>query len=346
MNTVTSTGSLRSRPPIRVGLIGHGLSGAYFHGPLLEAAEAFRIVLVSTARPESLRLRRDAPRCAGDPLAACSSGDVDLVVVASPNDTHYRLGRAALEAGKHVVIDKPFALSTVEAGELIALARSRGLLLNVFQNRRLDGDFLALKRVLQNQELGEVLLFESRWDRFKKDLTPGWRYRPGLGAGLLWDLGPHLIDQALQMFGTPDRWTVDLGAQRAAVDDYFEMTLWYRRMRCILSASASVAGVRPRFAAHGTLGSYITVGVDPYEAALRRGEQPREPAFRSRLPAMQADRIDVDNRHHPHEIEAGRWEEFYPEVASGILNGTATASAAEHALATIGMIESAHGRQA
>src|SRR6266700_7784556 len=133
MNTVMSAGSSLSRPPIRVGLIGHGLSGAYFHGPLLEAALPFRIVLVATARPESLRLRRDAPRCVGgDPICACSSDDVDLVGVASPNDTHYRLGRAALEAGKHVVIDKPFALSTAEAGELIALARSRGLLLSVF----------------------------------------------------------------------------------------------------------------------------------------------------------------------------------------------------------------------
>jgi len=348
MNTVTSTGSLLARPPIRVGLIGHGLSGAYFHGPLLEAAEPFRIVLVATARPESLRLRRDAPRCVGDPLSVCSSDDVDLVVVASPNDTHYRLGRAALEAGKHVVIDKPFALSAAEAAELIALARSRGLLLSVFQNRRLDGDFLALKRVLRDGELGEVLLFESRWDRFKKDLTPGWRNRPGPGAGLLWDLGPHLIDQALQLFGTPDRWTADLGVQRprAAVDDYFELTLRYGCMRCILSASTSVAGARPRFAVHGTLGSYVTAGVDPYEAALRRGEQPRDPGFRNRLPSMQADRIDVDKQHHPLEIEAGRWEEFYPDVASGILDGTPTGTAAEHALATIALIESAHGRPA
>jgi scyllo-inositol 2-dehydrogenase (NADP+) len=177
-------------------------------------------------------------------------------------------------------------------------------------------------------------------------LTPGWRYGAGPGAGLLWDLGPHLIDQALQLFGPPDRWTADLGVQRAAVDDYFEITLWYGRMRCILSASTSVAGARPRFAAHGTLGSYLTVGVDPYEAALRRGDEPRDPAFRSRLPAMRADRIDVDNQHHPLEIEAGRWEEFYPDVALGILDGTPTGTAAEHALETIALIESAHGRPA
>jgi scyllo-inositol 2-dehydrogenase (NADP+) len=346
MNTVMSAGPSLARPPIRVGLIGHGLSGAYFHGPLLEAATPFRIVLVATGRPESLYLRRDAPRCVRDPISVCSAADVDLVVVASPNHTHYPLGRAALEAGKHVVIDKPFALSGAEAGELIELARSRRLSLSVFQNRRLDGDFLALKRVLQDEELGEVLLFESRWDRFKKDLTPGWRHVPGPGAGLMWDLGPHLIDQALQLFGTPDRWIADLGVQRprAAVDDYFEMTLWYGRMRCILSASISVAGARPRFAAHGTLGSYLTVGGDPYEAALRRGERPGDPAFRNRLPSIQADRIDVENQHHPLEIEAGRWEEFYPDLALGILGGTATASAAEHALGAIAMIESAHGR--
>jgi scyllo-inositol 2-dehydrogenase (NADP+) len=340
----SSAGSFSSRPPIRVGLVGHGLSGAYFHGPLLEAAEAFRIVLVATSRPESLRLRRDAPRSVEDPVRACSADDVDLIVVASPNDAHYRLGRAALEAGKHVVIDKPFALSTAEAEELIALAGSRGLLLSVFQNRRFDGDFLALKQVLRNEELGELLLFESRWDRFKTDLTPGWRYRTGPGAGLLWDLGPHLIDQAMQLFGTPDRWTADLGAQRAAVDDYFEMTLWYGPMRCILSASTSVAGARPRFAAHGTLGSFVTVGVDPYEAALRSGGRPGDPGFRTSLPSMQAIRIDVDNQQHPLAIEAGRWEEFYPDVASAIRGGSATPSAAAHVLAAIAMIESAHGR--
>jgi scyllo-inositol 2-dehydrogenase (NADP+) len=222
------------------------------------------------------------------------------------------------------------------------------LFLGVFQNRRLDGDFLALKRVLRDKELGEVLLFESRWDRFKKELTPGWRNRPGPGAGLLWDLGPHLIDQALQLFGAPDRWTADLGAQRphTTVDDYFEMTLWYGRMRCILSASTSVAGARPRFAAHGTLGSYVTIGVDPYEAALRSGERPCDPAFRSRLPWMQADRVNVDGQHHPLRIEAGRWEEFYPGVASGILDGAATENAAEHALAAIALIEAAHARPA
>jgi len=328
---------------IHVGLIGHGLSGAWFHGPLLEAAGAFRIALVATSRPETLHLRRDAPRCAADPMAVCSSRDVDLVVIASPNDTHFRLGRAALEAGKHVVIDKPFVLSAAEARELVGLARARSLTLSVFHNRRLDGDFLAVRRMLREGELGELLLVESRWDRFKQGAATGWRQGTAPGAGLLWDLGPHLIDQALQLFGTPDRWTADVGVQRpgANADDYFELTLWYGPMRCILSASTSVAAVRPRFALHGMLGSFLTAGVDPYEAALRRGERPEDPSFRGRLPRIAAARVDVDGRHAHRELEAGHWEEFYPAVATTILEGTWLDSAAEHAVAPIALIESA-----
>jgi scyllo-inositol 2-dehydrogenase (NADP+) len=333
-----------SAAPIRVGLIGHGLSGAYFHAPLLEAAADFRIEAIATSRAESLRGRRDAPRAVRDPLAVCCAPDVDLVVIASPNDRHFGLARAALEAGKHVVIDKPFVLSTREADELIGLARARSRLLAVFHNRRFDGDFLAVTHVVKARAMGDLLLFESRWDRFKTSAAEGWRWGTAPGAGLLWDLGPHLIDQALQLFGTPDRWTSDIGAQRAGavVDDYFELTLWYGRMRCILSASISVAAARPRFALHGTNGSFVTSGVDPYEAALRRGEQPGKPGFRERLPQIPAYRIDVDGNRHAEDLEAGQWERFYPGVAAAIRRGTPASSSAEHAVPTIALIESAY----
>lgn len=340
--TMTTAPPPPESAPLRVGLIGHGLSGAWFHGPLLEAADDFRIAVVSTSRPDTLSLRRDAPRSAADPLAVCAADDVDLVVIASPNETHFALGRAALCAGKHVVIDKPFVLSVAEADELIAVARARALTFCVFHNRRLDGDFLSVERVLGGEELGEVVLFESRWDRFRTAAARGWRNGSAPGAGLLWDLGPHLIDQALRLFGQPDAWTGDMAAQRGGADDYFELTLRYGRMRCLLSASTTVAAARPRFAVHGTGGSYVTRGLDPTEAALRRGEKPDDPEFRSRLPAIHAQRIDAGGLSHPHLIEAGHWERFYPEVAHAIRSGAAASSDAVHAVAPIAMIEACH----
>ena len=229
--------------PLRVALVGHGLAGAYFHGPLIEAVGDLRIVAVATSNQESMKLRRDAPRRMTDASAACTAADVELVVIASPNETHFQLATTALRAGKHVVIDKPMVLSTVQADELIALAARQQRLLTVFHNRRLDGDFLYVADLLRRGELGVVSLFEARWDRFRPEIGAGWRNQDVPGAGLLWDLGPHLIDQALCLFGTPDQVRADVARQRpgAVVDDYFELRLDYGPMRCILSASTLVA---------------------------------------------------------------------------------------------------------
>ena len=329
--------------PIRVGLIGHGLSGAYFHGPLIEADRRFLITVVATSKAATLGLRRDAPRCVGNADAACRADDVDLVVVASPNDSHGALVRAALLAGKHVVVDKPFVLSSREGRELVDLAAAASRQLCVFQNRRFDGDFLAVKEVLARAELGELLLFESRWDRYKAQLTSGWRYGAGAGTGLLWDLGPHLLDQAWQLFGAPDRWSADVVSQRAraGTDDYFEVTLCYGRMRCILSASLSVCAPRSRFAAHGTRGSFTTAGVDPYEAALRAGGRPDDAGFRDFLPALRGWRTDGAGQREECSIPAGHWEAFYAEIAAAILHGTPASSAAEHVLGPLALIEAA-----
>jgi scyllo-inositol 2-dehydrogenase (NADP+) len=278
-----------------------------------------------------------------DPLRVCDAADVELVVIATPNATHGALARAALTAGKHVVVDKPFVLTGGEARELVALARERGLVLSVFQNRRFDGDFLAVKALLATGELGELLLFESRWDRFRASLASGWRYAGGPGSGLLWDLGSHLLDQAWQLFGAPDRWTADIGAQRArsGADDYFELTLWYGGLRCILSASLSVAAARPRFAAHGMHGSFTTTGLDPFEAALRAGGKPGEAAFRASLAPIKATRTEVSGATTPLALAAGHWEAFYPEIAAAISSGVQPSSAAEHVVGVISLIEAA-----
>lgn len=308
--------------PIRVGLIGHGQAGRFLHGPLIEAAGGFRIVAVATSRTASLAMRRDAPRQEREPERVIEAADIDLVVIAVPNDRHHALAAAALAAGKHVVVDKPFTLDAGQADQLIALAKANRRVLTVFHNRRWDGDFMGVREVLSGGELGELRLFEARWDRFRPCAPVGWRNSADPGAGVLWDLGAHLLDQALQLFGPPEALRADIAAQRqdALADDYFELTLSYGRMRCILSASSVVAAERPRFSAHGTRGSFTTHGVDPIEAALKAAHHPQDPAFRANLPAVPG-RLVTEAGDEPRDLPAGDWVQFYVQLEAAIREG-------------------------
>jgi scyllo-inositol 2-dehydrogenase (NADP+) len=254
---------------IRVGLAGYGLAGKVFHAPLIRACEGMEPAAVLTSR--------DVPERVGslDELLERS----DLVVVATPNTTHFEIAAAALKAGKHVVADKPFTVTVEEADELIALAKERERVLTVFHNRRWDSDFLTVKKVLP--QLGEVKLFEAHWDRFRPQIKKGWREEPQPGGGVLSDLGPHMIDQALVLFGMPDAISADVLAQRegAAVDDYFDLTLHYGKRRVRLACSTLIAEARPRFAVHGPAGSFVKYGLDRQEAQLKAGMDPRDAEF-------------------------------------------------------------------
>lgn len=309
-------------PLIRVGLLGHGQAGAILHAPLIEAAGDFRIVAVATSRAETLAERRDAPRQEIDARAVIEADDVDLVVIATPNALHVEQAAAALEAGKHVVVDKPFALSAADADRLITLANARGRMLTVFHNRRLDGDFLGVKQAIAAGEIGELVLFEARWDRFRPVPPHSWKNSADGGGGVLWDLGTHMVDQALQLFGRPDHVAADLAWQRdgAVSEDYFELTLRYGKMRCILSAACVVAAARPRFAAHGTKGSFLTFGVDPIEAALHAGRHPQAPEFAAHLPTIPAALVHAGGREE-RLLPAGDWARFYKQVAAAIREG-------------------------
>ena len=240
---------------IRVGLIGRGMAGTVFHAPLIRAVARMELVAVAGSA--------DAPAVIADP-------DVDLIVVATPNRSHFPLARAALSAGKDVVVDKPFTVTLGEADALIALAAEKARLLTVFHNRRWDGDFMTVRELIEAGRLGEVMLFEAHWDRFRPAIKQGWREEPGDGAGLLSDLGPHMIDQALLLFGAPDAIYADIEVQRpeAKVDDYFALMLHYGARRVHLSASTLAAAPRPRFAVHGTGASFIKYGLDRQEQGL------------------------------------------------------------------------------
>ena len=293
---------------IKVGLVGYGLAGAVFHAPLINACDGLELAAVLTSRKAPIAVRTL------DELLRSS----ELVVIASPNRTHFPIAKEALEAGKHVVIDKPMTVTVGEAEELIALAAQCGCLLTVFHNRRWDGDYLTVRNILPR--LGEISLFEGHWDRFRPAIRQGWREVPDEGAGLLSDLGPHLIDQALQLFGMPDAVWADVDTQRsgAVVDDYFELTLQYGARRVKLGASTMIADPRPRFALHGSSGSFVKHGLDTQEAALKARVDPLSSGF------------GIDERHGALTLpdgnsetvptEPGNYLEFYEMVARALLD--------------------------
>lgn len=294
---------------IRVGLAGFGLGGSTFHAPLIRACEGLELAAILTSRDVPLRVGTL------DELIARS----DLVVVATPNATHYSYAKAALEMSRHVVVEKPFTATLEEAETLIALAEHQQRIVTVFQNRRWDSDFLTLTSVLP--QLGTVQLFEAHWDRFRLGLRDSWKEEAGGGTGLLGDLGSHMIDQALQLFGLPDALQADLARQRAEakVEDYFALTLYYGSMRAVLSASTLVSSPRLRFAVHGTEGSFLKYGLDPQEEQLKGGLVPGAPGYGCDPEPGKIVRPDGTVRQvAPGE---GRYLSFYQQVVAAVAHG-------------------------
>ena len=260
---------------IGVGLIGYGLGGSVFHAPLIQAEPGLRLRAVVTSRAEQVGRELPGVRVVGSADELLEDPAVELVVVAAPNAVHHRLAAAALRAGRHVVVDKPFTLTTAEADELIELAAAADRRLSVFHNRRWDGDFLTVRRGVEDGVLGEVTTFVSRYDRFRPVPKGSWKEAAGPGSGLLWDLGPHLIDQALVLFGPPRTVWADLGVQRPQVEavDYLHLALGYGRLRVVLHAGMLVRDPGPRFEVHGDRGSLVTWGLDqPEVKATLTGE--------------------------------------------------------------------------
>lgn len=310
---------------IDVGVIGFGQAGANFHAPLVDAVERLRLTAVVTSRSEEATRKFPSVRVVPSAEALIADPSIGLVVIATPNELHAPLARAALEAGKHVVIDKPFAVDPADGEALIALARARGRMLSVFHNRRWDADFLTVRDVLDGGALGEVMLAELRWDRFRPAIKPGWRETAvEQGGGMLADLGPHLIDQALQLFGRPDAIAADLAAQRAGVvvDDYFELRLHYGARRVILSASTLIVSPRPRFSLHGTQGSFMKHGLDPQEAMLRAGASPNDAGYGEEAPEAFGLLTVAEGQPALVPSLRGDWRRFYEGVADAILDGT------------------------
>jgi scyllo-inositol 2-dehydrogenase (NADP+) len=259
-----------------VAIVGYGYATRTFHAPLIAAVAGLSLRCIISS--DAAKVHADWPEVAvvGNNGDAVRRDDVELIVIASPNQTHFPLCREALEAGKDVVVDKPFTVTVAEADELVALAARQQRMLAVFHNRRWDSDFLTVRRVLENNMLGPVVHFESHYDRFRPVPKTGWREHDAPGSGVWFDLGSHLGDQALQLFGTPQAVYADFETQRpdGRATDYFHVLLRYDRLRVILHGASVVAAESPRFVVHGMQGSFIKYGLDAQEAALLRRERP------------------------------------------------------------------------
>jgi scyllo-inositol 2-dehydrogenase (NADP+) len=306
---------------VRTGVIGFGLAGGSFHAPLVAMEPRLELAGVASSKPAAVH-ERFPDVAVTSPEALIADPSIDLVVIATPNALHAPLARAALEAGKHVVVDKPLVADPADGPPLLALAKSKGRVLSVFHNRRWDGDLLTVRKLLDAGTLGEIMLAEFCWDRFRPAIKQGWREVPGDGAGLLADLGPHMIDQALLLFGRPDALSADIAAQReaAAVDDWFDLTLRYGPARVRLSASTLVADPRPRFALHGTRASFVKCGLDPQEARLRAGGSLGH-GRAGDLHDLRGLLTIGDAPPEPVPTEPGDWPRFYVRVAAAILDG-------------------------
>lgn len=332
---------------IPVALVGFGLSGRYLQAPFFLAHPHFtvRTVVTQHSDPSGLlpgvRVERSLAAALADPA-------IQLVSICSPNATHYAYARAALEAGKHVLVEKPLTATVAEASDLIALAERQGLVLSVFQNRRWDSDFLTVQNIVAAGLLGELLRYESRFDRYRPEPSPKrWKERPDPATSALYDLGAHLIDQALTLFGPPQRVWGQVLSQRpdSTIADAFEVRLDYGLLQVQLQSSLLVREESPRHALYGREGAYVKYGLDVQEDQLRAGLAPTAPDF-GQEPADRAGLLHTTLEGAPYRgpwpTARGHWAALFANLHAAITSGAPLAVTARSILPQLRIIEHVH----
>jgi scyllo-inositol 2-dehydrogenase (NADP+) len=268
--------------PLNVGLVGFGIAAQVMHAPFLSTLNEYRLVSVLERNESNSKKRYPNVTVVRTIDELLENSDIDIIVITTPNDTHFEYTKKSLLANKHVVVEKPFTNTSEDAMSLINLAKKTNCALSIFQNRRYVNDFLTIKKILNENLLGEIVEFEGHYDRYRPEAKPNaWREKDKPGSGILFDLGAHLIDQALTLFGIPKTITADIRKQRphSVVDDYFDIRLDYGFTKIILESGMLVREPGPRYMIHGTNGSFIKSGEDPQEALLKAGVLPNIPKW-------------------------------------------------------------------
>lgn len=338
---------MTSATRLSAGLIGFGLAGRYFHAPLLQAA-GIEVAAVVTSRAEEVHGVLPAARIVESAQALFEQA-IDLVVIATPNRLHAQQAAAALRADKHVVVDKPLSVASADARALSQLAGKHGRVLGVFQNRRWDSDFLTVGKLINENQLGEINAFHARWDRFRPTVADRWRERDEPGSGILYDLGSHLIDQALCLFGRPQWLQADVFTQRpgGVVADGFEILMGKGPLRIHLGVSSIAARGDWRYRVHGSRASFFKGGLDPQEDQSRAGIRPDAAVFGVEPQTQWGKLVNgitdggADGAARKVMSERGRWLSFYEGVRDSIVRGDPVPVTADEAAATIDIIEAA-----
>ena len=329
---------------LNVGIVGFGLAGRVFHAPLVRACPRLRLTHIVQRHGDEAHAAYPDVTVARSLDALLQEQSVDLVVVATPNPSHLDVAARSLRAGKHVVVDKPFTNTSADADQLIALAQQHKRVLSVFHNRRWDADFLTVRDILAKGLLGRLVEFESRFDRFRPEVKGTWREQAGPGSGILYDLGSHLIDQVVTLFGCPRGIFANIQQQRdgAVADDNFELLLDYAQLKVTLKAGMLVREPAPRFVLYGTRGSFVKYELDPQEDALAKGESARrqgwgeEPEARWGILNTEIDGKAVRKKY---PSQAGDYPAYYDNVARAIAGEGELAVKPEQARIVIRLIE-------
>lgn len=328
---------------IKVGLVGWGISAKVFHAPFLKMSPHFEVThMLERHNQQSKTVFPDADIVTSyDELI---QQNIDLVVITTPNDTHYSYTLQALENGRHVVVEKPFTIHSREALLLANIAKQKNLVLAVYHNRRYVSDYLTIKKILDKKLLGDVHTFEAHYDRYRAEERPAaWREKPFPGSGILYDLGAHIIDQTLTLFGLPTFISADIRMQRlhAKAVDWFEVNLDYGSLQAKLKAGMLVREPGPRYLIHGTKGSFIKSGEDPQEAKLRAGEKPSADLGKEPEEIYGLLHTETDGKIVKENVvsETGDFGLFYEDVYNSLVHKKPFPVTPEQAYNVIKMIE-------
>lgn len=313
-----------SQQKITVGLVGFGLSGRYFHAPFLSTHPGFELRKVVTSRPDEVAAFDSSIKTVATADDLFADDSIQLVFICSPNETHFQYAKAALKHNKHVVVEKPFATNESETGQLLELAEKRGLLATAYQNRRWDSDFLTVKRLIDQNRLGDILDYEARYDRLMPvdSRNQSWKEHPGEGRGSLYNLGPHLIDQALQLFGKPQSVSAEVRIIRpnSRIEDFFTIRLGYAGKQVTLKSSLMMHQNQLRFSVHGIAGSFVKGGLDVQEEELRKNRLPNEPSF-GYEPTDRWGTLTANGQSEQIESLRGTYVAFYESLYVSLVDG-------------------------
>ncbi|WP_165452355.1 oxidoreductase [Paenibacillus thalictri] len=331
---------------IGVGIIGYGFSAKTFHVPLLKVLDEYEIRGIVSS--DKTKVHRDLPEVEvyADLTAMLEDMDIQLVINTAPNELHFPLTQAAIAAGRHVVVEKPFVNTYAEGKLLAEQAEAHGVVLSVYHNRRWDNNFRTVQALHREGTFGEIMYFESRYDRYAPVARPGWRSQNLPGSGILYDLGSHLLDQAITLLGLPLSITADAAIQREGGEscDYFHLLLDYGKTKAVLHSGVFSREAGPRFQVHGTKASFVKHGTDPQENALKQGLLPVDDSW-GREPEELAGWIsDGENgeRRTQYPSVPGDYRQYYRELKAAIAGEGPNPVTAEHALTVIRLIELAN----